>query len=1458
MRASDFAADHDACGVGLIVRLPGGAPPVPSREPIGRTLTALTRMAHRGGLDADGVSGDGAGLLTDLPCDFLRAAAAESGLRLPGRFAAGMAFLPPERRDAARFALAAALRESGVEFLGWRAVPVAPNCLGPLARQTMPAIFQFFVAGEGDAEAFETQLFWARKRAEAAALDGVYIASLSARTIVYKGLLAPWQLPLFYPDLSAPEFVSRFAVFHLRYSTNTEPSWRLAQPFRCLAHNGEINTIGGNRRWLAAREPRLLRELGGPAGVTLLERGGSDSASLDNACELELRRGRGAAEALARLLPPAWENDETVPPAWRSWYAAVAREQEPWDGPAALAMSDGRCAGVQLDRNGLRPLRYTRTAAGLLVVGSEAGIADLSGEEIAERGRLGPGEALWVDLETGAWRRPGERGEPPRRSAAPSRPATAARAASERPAAASAAPDWRRAAALGFTQDQYKLLFQPLIASARDAVFSMGDDAPPAMLSRHSRLLWDYCKQRFAQVTNPPIDSLREAQCMSLAVYWRTGEIASPLLDRDQWTALAPAPPIDITFPAADAAEPAAAWLARLEREVAARLEAGAAAIALSDAATGPGRCALPVLLAAAAAWRVMVEHDAYDLPLWVESGQVWDTHHLAMLTAAGATGVYPYLAFALAAQVAPEEGKASLRRGLEAGLKKVLAKMGISTVASYRNSHLFEILGLDRELTERYFAGAPAFLAGTDLDALLAAAVERHRLAYAGSDATEDERGLEPRTAPAAAGSAAAAPPLRDAGLYRYRHTGESHAYSPELIRRFHAFVRQPSAAAYAAYTDVLRERERQPLALRDLLVARPLADTGDGGGPRETPAEILRRFSTQAMSLGALGPEAQRALALAMNRLGGRSNTGEGGEDPAAYEGAGEGHHKIKQVASARFGVTAEYLIHAEELEIKMAQGSKPGEGGQLPPAKVTPYIARLRHAVPGMALISPPPHHDIYSIEDLAQLIHDLRVIAPRARIGVKLVSGAQVGIIAAGVAKAGADVITISGHDGGTGASPLTSIKNTGLPWELGLRDAHRVLEGLGLRARVRLRADGGFKSGRDVVLAALLGADEFGFGTAALVALGCVMARQCHLNTCPAGIATQDPRFRAKFNGRPEMLMAFFEAVAQETRELLDQLRAPTLTALRGRADLLAPRDTAAARIVGDWLAAAPPAGARPAPLVAPSVPAPGPRAMAGGPRVEIKIADRSLGAAVGGARLRQRPRAAEAAWITTRFSGSAGQSFGAFLPAGLRLLLEGEANDYVGKGLSGGEIVITGGSEASRRGDVLAGNTVLYGATAGRVFIAGRAGERFAVRNSGALAVVEGAGHHACEYMTAGVVLILGPCGGNFGAGMTGGLAYLPSSTAAALRRHDGYVRLAAVEDGEEAQALRRALALHYEWTGSPRARDLLEDWKGQAPSPLVRVEPLVLPCSVAATWTQLLPAATAPPQAAAAESALV
>ena len=1418
---SGLLADHDACGVGFIAQLGSAG----SSEVVQRALIALQRLSHRGGVDADGASGDGAGLLTAIPQKFIRDRAREVGIKLPETFGLGMVFLPREQEAEARAAIEASAEKTGLRCLGWRTVPTDPSVLGPRATAILPAIRQCFVVAEDQTSELERLLFLCRKRAEAEAPHGTYFCSLSSRTVVYKGLFAPHQLPSFYADLASADFASPFAVFHQRYSTNTQPTWHLAQPFRFVAHNGEINTLSANRRWVRARQAALRRKLDVGEWFFALEEGVSDSASFDNAFEILVQQGGSLPAAMLRMVPPAWESDGRLPPELRAYFEAQAREQEPWDGPAALVFSDGRLVGAMLDRNGLRPLRYTLTSDGLLVVGSEAGLTDLTGKQVAERQRLGPGEMLVVDPAAGVVLRGNQLFQSLPVNGMNAKSVPALRLGSTAAVSAEPTPRLKQVAgALGWTEDQFRLLFQPLGLEGKEAIWSMGDDTPPAFLSGARRPLWDYCKQRFAQVTNPPIDPLREEHVMSLDVYLGASVVvASPLLDAGQLAALEagllqPVRRIDLTFPVGRGAGGALAALARVQRQARKHARSRPGMVLLTDRGTCAKRAALPALLALAAAWKGMWQADAFDIPLAIESGQVIETHHVALLIAAGASAVFPYLALEFAESLKPG-GAANYRAAVEAGLRKVIARMGISTVASYRNSQLFEVVGLDAEVCEKFFEDAAAVLGGKGLRELLEDSLERHARAFA-----------------------AEAPALQDAGLYRFRQSGERHASSPELVRRMHRYIESPTAENYRSFAEL---SNREPIAVRDLLeivsaTPVPLEEV-DGEDA------ILTRFSTQAMSLGALGPEAHRTLAIAMNRLGARSNTGEGGEDPDIYRSEPEASNRIKQVASARFGVTAEYLIQAAELEIKMAQGSKPGEGGQLPATKVTPYIARLRHAVPGMALISPPPHHDIYSIEDLAQLIYDLRAVNPRARIGVKLVAGAGVGIIAAGVAKAGADVITICGFDGGTGASPLTSIKNTGLPWEVGLREAHCALLRAGFRRRVRLRVDGGFKFGRDVIIAALLGADEFGFGTAALLAIGCVMARQCHLNTCPTGIATQDEKFRARFAGKPEMVMAYFRGVAEEVRQRLAALGARSLDEIVGSAGRLRPRDSAAARAVGGLLEPAP------------QPPAHFPGQTENGTGVhrqlarvveELEVApawsrtfaiancDRSVGAHLSGEILRRVGAAGlRQATIDCAFRGVAGQSFGAFLISGLRFRLLGEANDYVGKGLSGGTIAVTAGPEASRRGDVLVGNTVLYGATSGELYVAGRAGERFAVRNSGATAVVEGVGQHGCEYMTAGIVIILGPAGINLGSGMTGGLAYLLRDSLSGDGYKREFVRSAAI-DAQEEEWLRLVLKEHVRLTGSPRAQRLLS---ARAPLPLVRLEPIHLPCPIPQTWAATL-----------------
>ncbi|HXY07230.1 MAG TPA: glutamate synthase large subunit [Terriglobales bacterium] len=1417
MRSKAHIVDHDACGVGFIARL--GSPG--SREVVDRALEALRRLGHRGGVDADGRSGDGAGLLTAIPDQFFRESAQAAGIELPPVFAVGMLFLPSEQRKVARHTLAKLAQHCGFRFLGWREVPTDPSAVGPQALRSLPTIEQCFLAPAGHSPPdFESRLFPFRKRAEELAPMGTYFCSLSSRTIVYKGLLTPAQLSAFYLDLADPRLVSPFAIFHQRYSTNTRPSWSLAQPFRFVAHNGEINAIAANRRWLRARQQFLVEKLNLLRNMQILEENVSDSASFDNALELYLRQGYSPASAMFAMVPPAWEKDATMPVNLRAFLEAHASKQEPWDGPAALIFTDGIKVGAKLDRNGLRPLRYTRTADGWLVVGSETGIADFEDSRIFERQRLGPGEMLIADLHSGSFSGPQEIARREDWTFSPrSAPAMieAREATSESPAPVSKPV----MAALGWSEDRIALLFRPLIASGQEAVWSMGDDAAPAFLSDLLPPLWDHCKQRFAQVTNPPLDPLRETHVMSLKV--NLGDrmvLRSPLLDQAQLDILkkqlAPCEHLSFTFPVDQGVEGARQALEELEEKAAKLAATKLGFLLLSDRGLDQTRAALPALLALAATWKSLVRQGAWRVPLILETGQVIDTHHVALLIAAGASAVLPYVALAQAASLT-SDGPISYRAAVEKGLLKVMARVGISSIASYRNSHLFETVGLDADLCERFFEDAGCALGGKGLDQLLGDCLKRHAEAFSAPDAR-----------------------LRDEGLYRFRRNGERHGNSPELIRRMHRYITSPSTENFGYFSEVASQRV--PVAVRDLLEIVP-------GIPLalrqvESEASLLSRFSTQAMSLGAISPETHRTLAIAMNRLGARSNTGEGGEDPEVYRGLAQENNRVKQVASARFGVTTEYLIHADELEIKIAQGAKPGEGGQLPAGKVTAFIARLRHAVPNMSLISPPPHHDIYSIEDLAQLIYDLRAVNPQARIGVKLVSSTGIGIIAAGVAKAGANLITVSGHDGGTGASPLTSIKNTGLPWEVGLRDAHCSLLRAGLRGAVRLRVDGGFKVGRDVLIAALLGADEFGFGTAALLALGCVMARQCHLNTCPVGIATQDEKQRTRFTGKPEMVESYFRAVADEVRQLLAKIGAHSMAEVVGDVKRLRPRDDAAARAVQEILqpiSAPPQIGRAQEPDTAL------PQAMlhafdevgqpASGSRCfRITGADRAVGAQLSGTILRRRQRIPSAGRGDYRFTGTAGQSFGAFLIEGVHLRLFGEANDYVGKGMCGGQVAITAGETASVRGDVLAGNTLLYGATGGELYIAGRAGERFAVRNSGALGVVEGVGQHACEYMTAGIAVILGPAGINLGAGMTGGLAYLLEVPGEAVWNHQSVRAVAmGIEEGEW---LLRVLDRHAGLTGSPLARRLVTAGQGL---PFVRIEPLSPPCSVAETWKPIL-----------------
>jgi glutamate synthase (ferredoxin) len=1410
--------DHDACGTGFVARLRGA----PSHEIVQIALTATERLSHRGGVDADGESGDGAGLLTALPTSFFRAGARSQGVRLPEVFGVGVLFVPEADSRQARDAIQKAADSEGIHLLGWRRVPTEADALGQRARETLPEIWHFFVAPPSSRlgrDSFELGLIFLRKRAEFMAPKSAYVCSLSSRTIVYKGLLTPWQLPQFYADLRDPSFETSFAIFHQRYSTNTQPSWNLAQPFRYVAHNGEINTIVANRRWLRAREKDLRRVLAADSWFQILEETVSDSASFDNVFETHLLHGESPEQAMLCMVPPAFENDPVYSAGIKAALASASQQSEPWDGPAALIFSDGQIVGAKLDRNGLRPMRYIRTNDGLLIAGSEVGLADIEESRIAERQRLGPGEMIIANPASGLFLRWNEitrrlAVRPQEKRPIPIRRVSGDGAAEELAHGNSK----QSAAAFGWTDDQFRVIFASL-AHGKEANWSMGDDAAPAFLSALPRTLWDYCKQRFAQVTNPPIDPLRETFVMSLDVTLREDLVLpSPLLDTqrlEEVSAILGSPlRIDFTFAACEGILGARAALAQLHTPLSGRARPGS--VLLSDRAAGCERAALPALLATAAVWKGMVREGLWDVPLFIETGQAFDTHHIALLVAVGASAVTPYLAFQFAEELAANGGE-NYHAAIQGGLRKILARMGISALASYRNSHLFEAIGLEESFCAEYFEDAATYLGGKTLDGLLADYLELHTAAF--SDNWRE---------------------LPDAGFFRFRKHGERHATSPSVVRRMHAFVKSPGAGKFAHYEEL--SADQQPGAVRDLLDIVP----GQPLTVEETESEdsILRRFSTQAMSLGSLSPEAHQTLALAMNAIGARSNTGEGGEDPLLYSSEPRAVNKIKQVASARFGVTAEYLVRAEELEIKMAQGSKPGEGGQLPAQKVSEYIARIRHTNPGTPLISPPPHHDIYSIEDLAQLIYDLRAVNPRARIGVKLVSSTGIGIIAAGVVKAGATVVTISGHNGGTGSSPLTSIKNTGLPWEIGLHETHETLLRAGLRSRVSLRADGGFKFARDVIIAAILGADEFGFGTASLLAIGCVMARQCHLNTCPVGIATQDETLRSRFTGKPEMVISYFRALATEIRGTLARLGAKSLTDLIGDRNKLRPRSETNSEWLQTLLAATSDKTPRLSSCTPPQVPdsydivwRPEPVAGAPGAPINLRNAHRTIGARWTSEMVKARLSANhEEKEYEARFCGTAGQSFGAFLTSGVTLRLEGDANDCVAKSLSGGTVSVSAGERASKRGDVLVGNTVLYGATSGQLFVAGRAGERFAIRNSGAAAVVEGVGQHGCEYMTAGVVAVLGAAGLNFGSGMTGGLAYINRADVAGILNTE-FVALAGIEQ-EEDEWLRILLKEHVRLTGSPRARRLLSV---HGLLPLMRVQPVHFSGSVASTWRPVI-----------------
>ena len=1445
--------ERDSCGFGLIAQMDGLA----SHDLVRTAVGALERLTHRGAVDADGRTGDGCGLLLKMPDEFFRAAAAAAGFDCGRNYALAMVFLNRDEARARRARAAFELRvhQLGFRPLGWRVVPTDPAVLGPQARATLPRIEQLYIDLVGsDPWHSGALLLLARRRVERdlAGDPEFYVCSLSPNVVGYKGLMMPAYLPRFYADLNDPALASSICVFHQRFSTNTLPQWSLAQPFRYLAHNGEINTIRGNRNWAEARA-RTFRSADLPGLEQLrplVSMEGSDSCTLDNMLEILHAGGIDIFRAMRLLIPPAWQNAEGMDSDLRAFYEYSSMHMEPWDGPAGVVLTDGRYAACALDRNGLRPARYVVTRDRRIMLASEIGVHAYADAEVVDKGRVGPGEMVAVDTRTGEflssrnidrinsarqpywqWLREGAR--------------------HIRTLIHRRVPDWeawpaarlRRGEKLfGVSDEEREQVLRVLADQGQEAVGSMGDDTPLPVLSGQPRSLYDYFRQQFAQVTNPAIDSLREKIVMSLETclgaelnlfeeergHAERVVIESPVLTHKKFEHLL-ALDDDAYRPHrldlhCDAARDLGEAVRELAAEAVRAVAGGCVLLVLSDRdAAAPGRVPVHALLATGAVHHALIRAGLRcRANLLVDTGTVRDPHHVAVLLGYGATAVHPYLALQSLAEL---QGRGALdaerfaaveRRycgGLDKGLLKILSKMGISAVTSYRGAQLFEIVGLAREVVDLCFAGTVSRVGGAGFAELAA-----------------DARAL----AAHARGRGAARP----GGLLKYMHDAEYHAFNPDVVQALQRAARSGARADYEAFRELVNARE--PMVLRDLLRLRaarapaPLEEV-------EPVAAITPRFDSAGMSLGALSPEAHETLALAMNRLGARSNSGEGGEDPRRY--GTERTSKIKQVASGRFGVTPEYLVNAEVLQIKIAQGAKPGEGGQLPGRKVNDTIARLRHCDPGVTLISPPPHHDIYSIEDLAQLIFDLKQVNPRALVSVKLVAAAGVGTIAAGVAKAYADLITISGYDGGTGASPLTSIKYAGGPWELGVAEAQVALRASGLRGKVRLQADGGMKTGLDVVKAALLGAESFGFGTAPMIAMGCKYLRICHLNNCATGVATQNAVLRREhFIGEADMVVNYFRLVAEEVREWLAYLGARRLEELIGRAEYLEPLPGATDRQRGlDLSPVLDDGGVAPAAprfCAAPSNPSfdrgelaermvaemlPAIEAGSGGEfRYEIRNTHRSIGARVSGEIARRHGnRGMRSAPVVARLAGTAGQSFGAWNAGGLHLHLEGDANDYVGKGMAGGKLVLRPGPELALAAHAtpIMGNTCLYGATGGKLFAAGAAGERFAIRNSGALAVVEGVGDHACEYMTGGVVVVLGRTGVNFGAGMTGGFALVLDEYREFADRGNAELiewrPLSAAGCDGYRKDLRGLLMEHRGETGSARAEDLLERFDG-------------------------------------------
>jgi len=1450
--------EHSSCGVGLVVSIDGSK----SRRVVEHGIDALKAVWHRGAVDADGKTGDGAGIHVQIPHHFFGDQIRRTGHepREGELLAVGQVFLPRTdfgAQETCRTIVESEVLRMGHYIYGWRHVPVDVSVLGEKANATRPEIEQIILSNSKgvDEETFERELYVIRRRIEkaahAAGIGELYICSLSCRSMIYKGMMLAEQVAEFYPDLKHERFESAFAIYHQRYSTNTFPQWWLAQPFRMLAHNGEINTLKGNLNWMKSHEIRMASGAFGDMAEDIkpiVPQGSSDSAALDAVFEVLVRAGRSAPMAKTMLVPESWSKQaEELPEAWRDMYSYCNAVMEPWDGPAALAMTDGRWVCAGLDRNGLRPMRYVVTGDGLVIAGSEAGMVPVDEASAVEKGALGPGQMLAVDMKKGQLFHDTE--------------------IKDKLARALPFGDWvgkitdldeklgavteralfdgselrRRQIAAGYTIEELEQVLAPMAEDGKEVVASMGDDTPSAVLSKKYRPLSHFFRQNFSQVTNPPIDSLREYRVMSLKT--RFGNLKnvldedssqteilvleSPFVGNAQFEAMigamnAPMTEIDCTFPAGADGGTLRAELDRIRSEAEDAVRSGAGHLVLTDHHQGPDKVAMPMILATSAVHSWLTKKGLRTFcSLAVRSAECIDPHYFAVLIGSGATVVNAYLAEdSIADRVSRglvegtlTEAMARYRAAIDLGLLKIMSKMGISVISSYRGGLNFEAVGLSRAMCAEFFPGLTSRISGIGVSGIQRKVEDVHALGFRGGRDV-----------------------LPIGGFYKARRSGETHAWEATAMHMLQSACDRASYEMWKQYS--AKMRAAPPIHLRDLLDIKPM------GKPIaieevESITSIRKRFVTPGMSLGALSPEAHKTLNVAMNRIGAKSDSGEGGEDPAHFTPEANGDNpsaKIKQVASGRFGVTAEYLNQCEELEIKIAQGAKPGEGGQLPGMKVTELIARLRHSTPGVTLISPPPHHDIYSIEDLAQLIYDLKQINPRAKVTVKLVAQSGVGTIAAGVAKAKADVILISGHNGGTGASPATSIKYAGLPWEMGLTEAHQVLAMNRLRGRVTLRTDGGLRTGRDIVMAAMMGAEEYGIGTAALIAMGCIMVRQCQSNTCPVGVCTQDEALRAKFTGNADKVVNLITFYAQEVRETLASIGARSLDDVIGRADLLTQVSRGAAHLddldLNPLLITVDGAETIVYDREKPRNPVPdtldaeivkdAARFLNDGEKMQLSYAVRNTHRTIGTRTSSHLVRAfgmhnsLQPDHLHVKLSGSAGQSLGAFAAPGLKLEVSGDANDYVGKGLSGGTIVVRlpMASPLVAADNVIIGNTVLYGATDGYLFAAGRAGERFAVRNSGAKVVVEGCGSNGCEYMTGGVAVILGSVGANFGAGMTGGMAYLydPEGRVPTMLNHEGVITCPVSTEHWETE-LKGLVERHLAETGSVRARGILQHW---------------------------------------------